>query len=128
MLSFTHYLTDIKKQIDELSVQQVLDRQPGISLLIDIREPEEWRAGILPGAICCARGILESRIETLLSDNPSSDPEVILYCRSGARSALAAYSLSQMQFSRVYSMAGGITAWQEQGFPLNELSSAQRVK
>ena len=128
MLSFTHYLTDIKKQIDELSVQQVLDRQSGIPLLIDIREPEEWQAGILPGAICCARGILESRIETLLSDTPSSDPEVILYCRSGARSALAAYSLAQMQFSRVYSMAGGITAWQEQGFPLNELSPAQRVK
>ncbi|QPG04547.1 rhodanese [Salinimonas marina] len=128
MLSFTHYLTDIKQQIDELSVHQVYQRQPDRPLLIDIREPEEWQGGVLPGALCCARGILESRIETLLRETTSADPEVILYCRSGARSALAAYSLAQMQFSRVYSMAGGITAWQEQGYPLNPLLSAQRAK
>ncbi|WP_218353557.1 rhodanese-like domain-containing protein [Alteromonas lipotrueiana] len=128
MLSFTNYLTDIKKQINELSVQEVFCRQGNLPLLIDIREPQEWQAGILPTAICCARGLLESRIETLMSDFISPDPDVILYCRSGARSALAAYSLSQMQFSRVYSMAGGITAWQEQGYPLSKLLPAQKTE
>jgi rhodanese-related sulfurtransferase len=46
------------------------------------------------------------------------DRAITLYCRTGGRSALAADALQQMGFSKVRSMAGGITAWTERGHPV----------
>lgn len=113
-----------KQDIREIGVGEVVTPgTPGV--LIDVREPDEFSAGHLAGAISIPRGVLEFQIEThpaLASLDgghvPVRERPIILYCRSGARSALAASSLMQMGFTHVSSMAGGITAWQEAGKPI----------
>ena len=83
--------------------------------LIDVREQDEYRGGHLPGAIGCGRGILEYHIADIEA-NPVK--EIVLYCRGGHRSALAADSLRQMGYSNVHSMIGGFRQWSEEGRPI----------
>ncbi len=84
-------------------------------LLIDVREQDEYRGGHLPGAIGCGRGILEYHIADI---EPEPDKEIVLYCRGGHRSALAADSLRQMGYTNVHSMIGGFRRWSEEGRPI----------
>ncbi len=94
-------------------------------VLIDVREPEEYAAGHLPGAINLPRGMLEFRIEAhpamacVASESLSVKTRpLVLYCLTGGRAALATASLQQLGFSRVSSLAGGITAWREACLPV----------
>jgi rhodanese-related sulfurtransferase len=80
--------------------------------LIDVRRPHEWEAGRIPGARRVEVNDLPAEAETLEKDRP-----VVLYCRSGSRSQLAADGLSAGGFD-VHALAGGISAWAEQGRPL----------
>jgi rhodanese-related sulfurtransferase len=84
-------------------------------LLIDVREQDEYRSGHLPGAIGCGRGILEYHIADIEAD-PAK--EIVLYCRGGMRSALAADSLRQMGYRNVHSMVGGFRRWSEEDRPI----------
>ena len=86
-------------------------------VLIDVREQDEYRAGHLPGAIGCGRGILEYHIADLV---PETDREIVLYCRGGHRSALAADSLREMGYTNVASMSGGFREWASRGFPQSD--------
>ncbi|MEI8081704.1 MAG: rhodanese-like domain-containing protein [Actinomycetes bacterium] len=88
-------------------------------VLLDVREPTEWETHI-PGCIQIPRGILEAKADpTSPRHDPALDPgkQVIVYCRSGARSVLAAVTLSELGFSDVLNMTGGITAWKADGLP-----------
>ncbi|MGH7236529.1 MAG: rhodanese-like domain-containing protein, partial [Nitrospiraceae bacterium] len=69
------------------------------------------------GARHLGRGILERDVETVI---PDKQAEIILYCGGGYRSALAAESLRQMGYTNVRSMDGGIRAWREAGYPIEE--------
>lgn len=80
------------------------------SVVVDVREPEEVALGHLPGAINIPRGVLEFKIGTLPQTKEASAP-ILLYCRSGGRSALAAVQLQKLGYSNVVSMAGGFDAW-----------------
>lgn len=113
-----------KATIKECSVADVhgcLDRD---TLVIDIREPAEFQRGHIPGAILLPRGLLEFEIHgqvQRLCVDASSDPaeqEILLYCGTGGRSALAAESLAQLGYKNVKSMAGGIVAWTQAGLPI----------
>lgn len=93
--------------------------------IIDVREPGEFDAGHLPGAVNIPRGVLEFEIEahpaTACATHPAladRDRALLLYCRSGGRSALASESLQRLGFRRVVSLAGGIVAWREAGLPV----------
>jgi rhodanese-related sulfurtransferase len=77
-------------------------------VLIDVRENDEFRAGHLPGARGIGRGVLEYHIA---DEVPDTETEIILYCRGGNRSALAAVSLQEMGYSHVASMSGGFREW-----------------
>jgi rhodanese-related sulfurtransferase len=85
--------------------------------IIDVREPEEYAAGCLPGAINIPRGVLEFRIDGHPQVQGRRDAEVILYCQSGGRSALAAESLAKLGYTGVVSLAGGYKAWFDAGLP-----------
>ncbi|RXJ71721.1 rhodanese [Veronia nyctiphanis] len=91
-------------------------------VLIDVREKNEVDGGIIEGATHIPRGTLEMNIHKHLKEVTGSDyidnVAIALYCRSGARSALAAESLQQMGFEDVYSLRGGITQWKDDGYPL----------
>ena len=96
----------------------------GLSV-IDVREPGEYAQGHLPGAINLPRGVLEFQIHahpamacTTSEALAVADRELVLYCLTGGRSALAADSLQGLGFTRVRSLAGGLTAWRNAGHPL----------
>src|SRR5215213_11493889 len=104
-------IRNIKSQIDEVDPAEVrgeLDRNGDReTVIVDVRESDEWDAGHIPGAVHVPRGYLESRIEGAV---PDRDRRVVLYCASGQRSALAAHTLEQMLgYTNVGSMTGGIT-------------------
>jgi rhodanese-related sulfurtransferase len=80
--------------------------------LIDVRRPHEWEAGRIPGARRVEVNDLPAEAEKLDRDRP-----VVLYCRSGSRSELAADGLLAGGFD-AHALAGGITAWVEEGRPL----------
>jgi rhodanese-related sulfurtransferase len=80
--------------------------------LIDVREDHEWEAGRIPGAEHVAINDLPAQAAELGHDQP-----LIVYCRTGNRSGLAADALRSAGFD-VSVLDGGITAWSEQGLPL----------
>jgi len=80
--------------------------------LIDVRREHEWEAGRIPGARRVEVNDLPAEAERLDRDRP-----VVLYCRSGSRSELAAEGLSAGGFD-AHALEGGISAWAEHGRPL----------
>lgn len=84
----------------------------GGALLVDVREPEEWRAGRAPQALHVPLGELAARLAELPVDRP-----LIMVCRSGARSDRAAAALVGLGF-RASNLAGGMRAWQAAALPV----------
>jgi rhodanese-related sulfurtransferase len=80
--------------------------------LIDVRREHEWEAGRIPGARRVEVNDLPAEAARLDRERP-----VVLYCRSGSRSELAADGLSAGGFD-AHALAGGISAWAEEGRPL----------
>ena len=101
-----------KAAITEISVADAQKLDTEKTVFVDVREPAEWQAGTINSALCIPRGVLEWKCsdETRLADK--SVP-VVVYCKSGGRSALAAQTLQQLGFSDVKSLAGGYQAWSE---------------
>jgi molybdopterin/thiamine biosynthesis adenylyltransferase/rhodanese-related sulfurtransferase len=87
--------------------------EPG-AVVLDVREPDEYAQGALPGAIHIPRGHLESQIEGRITDH---DAHVVIYCAGGTRSAFAADTLSQLGYSDVVSVIGGFNKWKDEGRP-----------
>jgi len=100
------------KQVDIDEARKMLER-PG-TVLIDVRESDEWRQGHIPQAIGIPRGFLELRVEEKVPDH---NVPVILQCASGTRSLLAARTLREMGYAKVYNLVGGFNAWKDRGLP-----------
>jgi sulfur-carrier protein adenylyltransferase/sulfurtransferase len=113
--SGAEYIRQIKSQVEEVDPAQVSEHLGNGIVLVDVREGTEWDAGHIPGARHVPRAYLESRIESTIG--PDRDQEIVLYCASGQRSALAANTLAdQLGYSNVKSMTGGITLWKDRGY------------
>jgi rhodanese-related sulfurtransferase len=113
---FLELVQSIKPRIQETNIEKVktqLDNSPSC-YLVDVRETEEWQKGRIPKAMHLSKGIIERDIEKYIADK---EAEIVLYCGGGFRSALAAYNLQKMGYTRVYSMDGGYRAWQQAGYP-----------
>jgi molybdopterin/thiamine biosynthesis adenylyltransferase/rhodanese-related sulfurtransferase len=87
----------------------------GPVVLIDCREPEEFVRGVIPGASLVPRALMEAAVARA---GLSSDAQIVVYCTSGARSALAARTLREMGFETATSLAGGIQRWALEGNPV----------
>ena len=111
-----------KATIKECSVRDVHECLDAETILIDIRELAEYQRGHIPGSLYISRGLLEFEILPALERRgltvPLAECDIVLYCGTGGRSALAAKSLDAMGFKNVKSMDGGIVAWAEAKFPL----------
>jgi len=81
-------------------------------VLIDVREQSEWDTGRIAGALHIPMGELGENVE------PYRGRALVLYCARGNRSLRAAEALSQQGFEGVVSVAGGIQAWEQAGFPV----------
>ncbi|SFJ97092.1 rhodanese-like domain-containing protein [Methylophaga sulfidovorans] len=100
-----------KSEIKEISCEQAASMLDNATL-IDVREPAEFDAGHISGAIHIPRGMLEFSLDSHPSLANLETP-VIIYCKTGGRSALAAKTLESMGYKEVYSVAGGYEAWQQ---------------
>ncbi len=92
----------------EITVRELSDRlERGESpLLLDVREPHEWSAGHLENAKHIPMRQIPAQIDSL-----SRDDEIIVYCRSGSRSANVQQYMLQAGFKKVKNLAGGLIAW-----------------
>jgi rhodanese-related sulfurtransferase len=81
-------------------------------LLLDVRTPEEFAGGHIPGAVNISVEQLAQRLNEVPQDKP-----VVLYCRSGNRSNQAAQILDRAGYPQIYDL-GGIGAWAQQGYPV----------
>jgi rhodanese-related sulfurtransferase len=91
-------------------------------VLVDVREPgEQLTDGVIPGALAAPRGMLEFHADPASPYHLAAltpDRRVIVHCKSGARSALAAAALADLGYTRVAHLDGGILAWRDAGRPV----------
>lgn len=115
MASFRDLLASAKSRITEIDTAVAADKLSagGVSLL-DVREPDEYDQGAIPGALHIPRGHLEAQVEAKLTDK---NQPVVVYCAGGVRSAFAADTLQALGYSNVLSMAGGFGKWKDEGRP-----------
>ncbi|MBA3567436.1 MAG: molybdopterin-synthase adenylyltransferase MoeB [Actinobacteria bacterium] len=130
MASYRELLAQVKEEIDEISstAAQDLLTSSDAPLFVDVREPDEWQEGHIPGAVYATRGRLEQQIEGLV---PDKSRPLVVYCSGGSRSAFAAKSLAELGYEDVVNLAGGFTDWKRNGFEVTMprvLSSEQRAR
>ena len=127
--SSAEVLRDIKSRIEEVDPGEVRDGLGNGTGLVDVREPEEWAAGHIPGAKHVPKSFLESRFE---GNVPDRSAHVVLYCASGNRSAWAARTLTEdLGYENVESMTGGYTLWKDRGYDVEvprTLTAEQRER
>ena len=106
-------LTTLGDSVDVDTVNALRDNA-GV-FLIDVREPDEYAAGHIPGITLIPMGEVASRLAEL-----PRDKEIIVTCRTGNRSGQVADLLRQQGFTNVHTMSGGIVAWDEAGYPVEQ--------
>jgi molybdopterin/thiamine biosynthesis adenylyltransferase/rhodanese-related sulfurtransferase len=113
MATFRELLAQTKAGITEVTTAEAEERlsRPG-TVVLDVREPDEYDQGALPGALHIPRGHLESQIEAKVFDRGAP---IVVYCAGGTRSAFAAQTLEQLGYTDVVSMAGGFNRWKDEG-------------
>ncbi len=111
--SGTDLIEEAKKRIKEVTPAEAMRfrEQDPSTVYLDVREPNEWNLGRIPGALFIARGNLESRVEATIP----REKKVIVYCARGNRSALAADTMQQMGYGDVASMSQGFIGWVDAG-------------
>lgn len=97
--------------IEPGAVRDWVQRDPDLQV-IDVREDYEHEAGHIPGDRHIELALLGAQADTIDRDRP-----VVLYCRAGGRSDMAAAALRQAGFE-AYSMSNGLLAWDAEGMPL----------
>ena len=116
---FLQLVEQAKRRVKECTVAEVkvrLDRGEPFHF-IDVREDQEFAKDRARGARHLGKGIIERDIETVV---PNKQDNIVLYCGGGFRSALAADALQQMGYVNVLSMTGGVRAWREAGYPMEQ--------
>jgi molybdopterin/thiamine biosynthesis adenylyltransferase/rhodanese-related sulfurtransferase len=115
MATFRDLLSQAKGQITEIDTNEAQRRiADGGVVVLDVREPDEFEQGALPGVLHIPRGHLEAQIEGRITDK---DAPVIVYCAGGVRSAFATKTLGEMGYANVVSMDGGFGKWKDEGKP-----------
>jgi molybdopterin/thiamine biosynthesis adenylyltransferase/rhodanese-related sulfurtransferase len=102
-----------KSAITEVDVDEAEARLER-STFLDVREPDEYQQGAIPGAVHLPRGQLEFSVEGRI---PDKSTPVVVYCAGGTRSAFAADTLGRLGYGDVVSMAGGFNRWKDAGKP-----------
>lgn len=96
-----------------------LVENPGSALIVDVREPQEFAAGHVPGAINIPRGLISSQIWNYVGASEKADLErpIILQCQSGRRATLAAQTLQELGFTQTTAVIMNLDDWQKAGNP-----------
>ena len=84
-------------------------------VILDVRTPEEFAAGHVPGAVNISHAVLEQRLDELAERRGQ---EVVVYCERGGRAAKAAAVLAAAGFPAVRHLTGDMTGWRDAGLPI----------
>jgi molybdopterin/thiamine biosynthesis adenylyltransferase/rhodanese-related sulfurtransferase len=130
MAGYRDLLARVKAEIEAISTVEAHERlhTPEAPIFVDVREPDEWDEGHIPGAVYTGRGRLEQRIEGLVPDKSRS---LVVYCSAGNRSAFAAKVLEELGYENVLNLDGGFSDWKRNGYEVTiprALSADQRAR
>ena len=111
------FVVEAKSHIREIGFEEAQALMAGGAKVLDVREPDEFAAGHLPGALSIPRGVLEFKVASVLQDR---EPVLVVYCKTGARSALATRVLNLMGYGQAVCLAGGFDPWALAGLPVDK--------
>jgi rhodanese-related sulfurtransferase len=100
-------------QLGTLDVTRLMNQ--GGTLVLDIREAEDFATGHLPRARHIPMSQLSSRVEEI---GKYKDKTVIVTCRNGTRAGAASRLLKQAGFKNVFELRGGLNAWEQASLPV----------
>ncbi len=112
MVTFRDLLRDTKSRIEETDPEGAEALLSQGYLLLDVREPDEFKQGAIPGSVHIPRGNLEASVESRI---PDRDQPLVVMCAGGVRSAFAAQTLQQLGYNVAISMDGGFNRWKDEG-------------
>jgi rhodanese-related sulfurtransferase len=102
------------KQVTIVDLKNASDKQEDV-VILDVREPNEFEAAHIPGSINAPRGLLEFNIWTLV---PNKEKKIFVYCKTGARAALATKLLNDFGYKNAVAVDTGGVAWVKAGYPV----------
>lgn len=102
-----------QKTMTAQAVHERLQSEGEKPLVVDVREPDEFEAGHIDQAMLAPLGSVDKDLAGVAKDR-----EIILVCRSGRRSGIAAKLLSERGYTKLWNMEGGMLAWQKLGYPI----------
>ena len=113
-----------QKQVKTIGIEEYrkVVESPGGTLIVDVREPQEYAAGHVPGAINIPRGVIEFKIWNHVGypANTQMDQPIVLQCQSGNRASLAAQALTELGFTHTSAVVMSLDEWQKAGHPLEK--------
>lgn len=120
MKKYTDLVQDILTDIEEIfpwDLQEIIESRQNI-ILLDIRESDEYKSAKIANSINVPRGLLESACDWNYDDTVPAlacarDQDIVVICRSGNRSALAAYTMKLMGFTNTRSLKTGLRGWND---------------
>jgi len=125
MKRFIDLIEECKQHINEVfpwDVEDMQENNPEL-ILVDVREPHEYDTMHVENSLLAPRGVLETCCEydfdeTIPALAAGRDKEILVICRSGNRSLLAAHTMQLMGFQNVHSLKTGLRGWNESDLPL----------
>lgn len=110
-----------QKQVKTIGLEEYREvvENPSGTLIVDVREPQEYAAGHVPGAINIPRGVIEFKIWNHVGfpANTQLGQPIVLQCQSGNRASLAAQSLADLGFTHINAVVMSLDDWQQSGHP-----------
>lgn len=104
-------------KIDQASLLKRIEKQDTSMVILDVRTPEEFAAGHVPGAINIPYTHLPSRISEIAE---AADKDIVLYCAVGVRAEMGAERLRENGFIKLLHLDGDMKAWEAQKRPLEK--------
>ncbi len=107
------------KTVDMATFKSIVDSKAPV-LIVDVREPEEYAEGHVPGAVNVPRGLLEFAIwnEVGFPDKTDMNRQMYLYCKTGGRCTLATKTLQDLGFTNVKAVVMQFADWKKAGYPI----------
>lgn len=127
MKRYSDLIADAQTRVKEIMPWDLAKRLEGEAdsapLLVDVREPDEFSRLRIPGSFNVPRGVLEQSCEWDYDETVpflagGRDMEIVVVCRSGYRSVLAADVMQQLGFTNVVSLRLGVRGWNDAELPL----------
>lgn len=99
----------------------------GELVVVDVREPDEFEKGHIPGAVNIPRGWLEFKADPTspaYDERIAADKPLLVYCTIGGRSALATAALQELDYANVTNLEDGFEAWKDADYPVERTRAA----